>query len=62
MTHTGLGLAWTCNLNRQEPPVRLQLRDYQTASSLPTKSRSLFGEIPATWMELDPAFLQNAVA
>ena len=37
----------------QEPPVRLQLREYQTASAggfLPgTKSRSLFGESPATW-------------
>eukprot|EP00434_Breviolum_minutum_P031604 symbB.v1.2.027944.t1/scaffold2901.1/size67644/3 len=29
----------------EEPPVRLQLREYQTASFLPgTKSRSLFGE------------------
>lgn len=46
----------------QEPPVRLQLREYQTASGgfLPgTKSRSLFGESPATWHQDSPRFLHE---
>lgn len=39
----------------KEPPVRLQLREYQTASFLPgTKSRSLFGESSVTWRNFVP--------
>ena len=45
----------------KEPPVRLQLREYQTASFLPgTKSRSLFGESSVTWRNGSISMLSHA--